>query len=239
MPRFFVDTVQEHTALTGADAQHISRSLRMKAGDELILCDGTDFEYQCRIEQITGSEVLCKLEKKSPCLSEPTLRLTLYQAIPKLDKLEMIIQKGVELGVYKIVPVLTSRCVVRPDEKSFRSRLERYEKISLEAAKQSGRGRIPQVCEFISFKEALEEMRRDELALICYEKGGSRLEDSLFGDINSLSLLIGSEGGFEPAEAEAAKAAGVLPIFLGHRILRCETAPLAAISIIMNRTGNI
>ena len=159
--------------------------------------------------------------------------------MPKLDKLEMIIQKSVELGASKIVPVLTRRCISRPTEKDFRKKLERLNKIALEAAKQSGRGIIPEVAPIMSFKNALSEMTKDDCAVMLYEEGGIRFSELETENKKSFSMLIGSEGGFDPEEAEAAKNAGITPIWLGDRILRCETAPLTAISILMYITKNL
>lgn len=239
MPRFFIDEIGDTTTILGADATHIARSLRMKVGDEIVLCDKTGYDFICKIESFSDTAVNCRLIEKIPSLSEPTVRLTLYQAMPKLDKLETIIQKSVELGACKIVPVLTSRCVSRPDEKSFLKKLDRYEKISLEAAKQSGRGIVPEICGIITFENAVLEMSKSDISLICYEKGGEKLKDIGLECKKNISIMIGSEGGFDSSEIEFAKAHGIIPIWLGNRILRCETAPLAAISIIMNLTGNI
>lgn len=239
MPRFFADKIENPAVLAGDDAQHISRSLRMKAGEELILCDKAGFDYRCRIESLTDSAVICAVLEKTASLSEPDVQVTLYQAFPKADKFETILQKSVELGAVRIVPVLTARCVARPDEKSFRKKLERLEKISLEAAKQSGRGIIPEIGGILSFKDALAEMSGADTALMAYEKGGERLDTLDFTGKKNIAVLVGSEGGFEPSEAEAAKSSGVLPVWLGNRILRCETAPLALLSILMHKTGNM
>ena len=239
MPRFFVDNITETTEITGADATHISRSLRMKVDDGIVLCDKTGYDFLCRIESFTENSVFCRLIEKVPSISEPSVKLTLYQALPKLDKFETIIQKSVELGVSRIVPVISSRCVSRPDEKGFLKKLERYEKISLEAAKQSGRGIIPEITEIIDYKSAIMKMKSDDVSLICYEKGGEKLKDVGLSDSGNVSVMVGSEGGFETSEVLYAKDNGVIPISLGNRILRCETAPLAVIAIIMSLTENM
>lgn len=239
MPRFFTDTppTDGNIIITGDDARHIGRSLRMSIGEEITVCfDGTD--YHCVLERINDAGVSARVIS-SDISREPSVSLTLFQAVPKTDKLEFIIQKAVELGAVSIVPVLTKRCVSRPDEQKFEKKLERLEKISLEAAKQSGRGIIPSVSGIISFEKCLCEMSELDVRLMCYEKGGQRLSRQTFPPGCSIGLLIGSEGGFEPDEAEKAVKSGVTPIWLGDRILRCETAPLAAISIIMNLTDNI
>lgn len=237
--QIFLDNIAETTEITGENAHHISRSLRMKPGEELILCDKRGTDFLCEITDFTSDSVFCKVKEQFPTKSEPSINLTLYQALPKLDKFELILQKAVELGIYRIVPVLTSRCISRPDEKSFRKKLERYEKIALEAAKQSGRGIIPEISGILSYKGALKEMSEQDLALMCYEHGGEKLGKLFLPSYKNISLLIGSEGGFSEDEVKQAKDNNVTPVWLGERILRCETAPLAAISIIMNLTDNM
>ena len=239
MPRFFIDEppINGEILIQGEDARHIGRSLRMAVGEEITACcAGTD--YLCRLEKISDSAVIAGVISSEKS-KEPNIELTLYQAVPKTDKLELIIQKAVELGAVKIVPVMTKRCISRPEKSQFDKKRERLQKIALEAAKQSGRGIIPQVSGIISFEKCLEEMRGLDLGLICYEKGGERLSSLKYPVGGSIGLLIGSEGGFDPSEAEDAVSAGITPIWLGDRILRCETAPLAAIAVIMSLTGNI
>lgn len=239
MPRFFTDDINENTArITGDDAVHIGRSLRMRLGDEITLCSG-GVEYICKIRSISDKEVLCDVLSSQKTKAEPSIELTLFQAMPKLDKLEFIVQKAVELGVCRIVPVLTERCVSRPDSKSFEKKLARLQKIAEGAAKQSGRGIIPQVTDIISIETAAKQMKECDISLICYEKGGRRLCGSMFADKRSVALMIGSEGGFCESEVKLCEESGALPIWLGERILRCETAPIAAVSIIMHLTENM
>ena len=166
-------------------------------------------------------------------------KLTLFQAMPKSDKMELIVQKAVELGAAEIVPVLTERCVSRPDEKSLEKKRQRWQKIALEAAKQSGRGTIPTIGEALSFKGCIERMKLSDRSFMCYEKGGESLSAENLSGAKSIGLLIGSEGGFEQREADFAAENGIILTGLGKRILRCETAPIAAISIIMSLTGNM
>ena len=178
MPRFFVDSItdEKYAAITGEDARHISRSLRMKKDDALtVTCGGID--YSCIIKEISDSMVSLEVLFFNKCKSEPGIDLTLFQAVPKLDKLELIIQKSVELGVNRIVPVLTRRCVSRPSEKDFAKKLQRLNKIAEEAAKQSGRGNIPEICGIVSFDEAVNELCGNDISLLCYENGGERLSD--------------------------------------------------------------
>lgn len=240
MPRFFVDNItdEKYAVITGEDARHISRSLRMKKEDALtVTCDGID--YSCVIKNITDESVELEVLFFEKCKSEPSIDLTLYQAVPKLDKLELIIQKSVELGVNRIVPVLTRRCVSRPSEKDFEKKRQRYQRIALEAAKQSGRGVIPEVLPMIGFNEALERMKNDDCPLMLYEQGGVRFSEAGLSEAKTVSLLIGSEGGFDESEVARADESGVKRIWLGDRILRCETAPIAAVSITMFLTGNL
>lgn len=239
MPRFFTDApASDFITVTGSDARHIGYSLRMKIGEEVTFChSGTD--YNCVIESITESEVLCRVVEAVPSKSEPSVQITLYQAYPKQDKLELIIQKTTELGVTRIVPFISSRCIARPDEKSYRKKQERMQKIAEEAAKQSGRGIIPEIAPLMTMKQALEDMKNFELKLFCYENGGEKLSTIPVAEAKSIAVMIGSEGGFERAEAEAAEKLGATQIWLGERILRCETCPIAVTAILMNLTGNM
>lgn len=241
MPRFFTDEIDENNiVLTGSDANHIGRSLRMRLGEEItVCCRGID--YRCTISGITADSVYLELAEKQRCAAEPDIEVTLFQAVPKLDKLEYIIQKSVELGVSRIVPVLTRRCVSRPDEKDFeRKKLPRLRKIAEEAAKQSGRGTVPEVTPIASLRQALEMMKElDCTALLYEEEGGRSFGDVPLSGIKTAGLFIGSEGGFDREEAEAAVNAGAVQVWLGKRILRCETAPITALSILMFLTNNM
>lgn len=239
MPRFFVDNINdEFVFLDEESSAHIGKSLRMKKGDELILCDAQGFDYKSTVESF-GEKVCCKIIKKEKCLAEPSINVTLYQAVPKMDKLETIVQKSVELGVTQIVPVLTSRCVSRPDSKTMDRKISRLSKISLEAAKQSGRGIIPEVSKMLTFKEAVDRMSNDDCGILFYEGGGKNLCDIEIKQNSSVSIFVGSEGGFEESEVQYAESNGIIRVGLGPRILRCETAPLAALAIIMNLTKNM
>ncbi len=233
MPRFFTDNIAGDAALiVGEDARHIALSLRCRPGEELTLCDGHGADYRCRITGVSEKEVALEVLSSGPSRGEPPVRITLYQAMPKGDKLELIVQKAVELGAAEIVPVLTSRCISRPDPRTMEKKRERLQKIALEAAKQSGRGMIPRVGPLLSWKEALEGMNRDQLAILFYEEAREPLGPLLRSRPASVSLLIGSEGGFSPEEAREAEERGLRPCTMGPRILRCETAPLYALSAI-------
>ena len=240
MPRFFTNEINEdNIVLTGSDANHIGRSLRMKKGEEVtVCCNGTD--YNCTIASITPDSVYLDLVEKHPCAAEPDLKVTLFQAVPKLDKLEYIIQKSVELGVTRIVPVLTRRCVSRPDEKDFAKKLPRLNKIAAEAAKQSGRGIIPEVTPIVSFRQAVSMMSELDRNILLYEEqGGCSFGEVDLSGISTAGLVIGSEGGFDQEEAETMVSSGAVRVWLGKRILRCETAPITALSILMFLTNNM
>lgn len=258
MPRFFVEPVPqgefyrepceyEEFCIQGADARHIIRSLRMKKGETLTICDCRGNDYDCRIVGFGEEIVTLRILSARKTEAEPSARVTLYQGLPKSDKFDWIVQKAVELGVYRIVPVLTARCVSRPDEKAMGKKIERWQKIAAEAAKQSGRGILPAVGELLSLRQALEhagegEERsnpRESLKLLFYEGGGERILNLVREETEVISVFIGPEGGFEPWEVELAKEKGALPATLGPRILRTETAPLAALTAIMQATGNL
>ena len=240
MPRFFTDNINENDiVLDGENARHIGRSLRMRPKEELTVCCG-GVDYDCEIRQITEDCVYLDLLEKHPCYAEPTVNVTLFQAMPKLDKLEHIIQKSTELGVSRVVPVLTRRCISRPTEKDFAKKLPRLAKIAEEAAKQSGRGIIPEISPMVSYKQCLEMMKELDKTIMLYEgEGGKPFGDVAVEGIKTAGLLIGSEGGFDVAEVEDAVSAGAERVWLGKRILRCETAPISALSILMFLTKNM
>ena len=240
MPRFFTNEIDENNiTLTGSDAVHVGRSLRMKPGEPLTVCCG-GIDYNCEISEITSDTVYLSLKEKVVCAAEPNIEVTLFQAVPKMDKLEYIIQKSVELGVSRIVPMLMRRCVSRPDERDFAKKLARLNKIAAEAAKQSGRGIIPQVTPIVSYKKALEMMKElDRNVLLYEEEGGVSFGEVDLTGAKTVGLVIGSEGGFDREEAEACTAVGAAQVWLGKRILRCETAPITALSILMFLTNNM
>lgn len=241
MPRFFIDESAlngDIIIITGGDAVHIGRSLRMKIGDSITFCrEGIDFESV--IEKMTSDEVYCRVIEKIPSSSEPKLRLTIYQALPKQDKPELIIQKCTELGAARIVFFISKRCVSRPDEKSAEKKLMRWRKIAEEAAKQSGRGNIPEICGIMSFDEAVKDLCENEIPLLCYENGGERLSEIDFSGKSTCGVMIGAEGGFDRTEADICCEKGAVPIWLGKRILRCETCPIAVTAMIMMSAGEV
>lgn len=241
MPRFFVESLAgDPIVIEGGDARHIALSLRMKQGEELILCDGKGTEAVCAVASVCPESVVLDVKERRASETEPKTRVTLYQALPKADKMEYIVQKAVELGVYRIVPVLTSRCISRPDEKTAAKKRERLCKIAAEAAKQSGRGIIPEVDGVLTFKNAVKEMSTAGLPIFFFEHASLPLrkymEKYTGGDI---AVMVGAEGGFSDEEAVFAEENGLLSASLGPRILRCETAPVAALAAIMYAAGEM
>ena len=243
MPRFFIDpdTVGERVRITGEDAGHITRTLRMKPGEQICLCDGAGMDYTGRIVALDGVTVDVQILSACTSEAEPDVRVALYISISKGEKMEMCVQKAVELGASEVVPVMSARCVSRPDEKTMEKKVSRWQKIAAEAAKQAGRGIIPVVHRVLTLEQALHDAGRFELSLFLYE--GEReyslkraLEE---GEYASIALFSGPEGGYEPAEATCAVHAGARCVTLGPRILRCETAPIAALSAVMYASGNL
>lgn len=245
MPRFFTQDITEAGGcITGEDAKHIAKVLRMKVGDELTVCDTKGRDYNCMIEEIGAGEVRLKVLSVAPSQSEPDVRVHLYQAMPKADKMETIIQKAVELGAASITPVMTRRCVSRPDAKSMDKKLVRYNRIALEAAKQCGRGVVPPVLPLLELPQALEQMQRTGCSILFYENATAPAKQVIAkaresGKELEIAVLIGAEGGFDEDEVALAREHGCHILSLGKRILRCETAPLAALTILMYETGNM
>ncbi len=239
MTRFFVEPgqlQQDMIALTGENAAH-AKVLRLKAGEEVLVCDGQGHECLCKVtaQDTYALQVL----QRQDSLSEARVSVSIYMALPKADKLEHVIQKATELGACEVVTFPTARCVSRPDDKSLRKKLERWQKIAASAAEQSGRGRIPQVLVLSSYAEALSRAAQADKAIVFYEnEHATTLRQALMGGrYKSISLLSGPEGGFEESEIEQAGKAGLQVCTLGRRILRCETAPLCGLSAVMYDAG--
>lgn len=239
MPRFFcIDKKEEMFYLDKEDSKHIIKSLRMKDGDDIVICDKNGYDYDCKII-ICDDIVRAKIISKKMNDTEADIKITLYQAMAKGDKFETIVQKAVELGVYEIVPVITNRCISRPDKKSLKKKIERYNKISLSASKQSGRGIVPKVRGMIDYKSAVAEMKQSDMSILFYENGGSNLKDYSYQNLKTISFMIGSEGGFDASEVDFAKENDIIIMGLGKRILRCETASIAALSALMLLSDNM
>lgn len=247
MQRFFVEPHQIDEAahqihIIGTDVNHISNVLRMKQGEEVWISDGGQKEYLCAIEAFSADEVLLHIIYAQEPDYELPSRIYLFQGLPKADKMELIIQKAVELGAYEIIPVETKRCVVKLDGKKAAKKVERWQQIAESAAKQSKRMLIPNVHQVLSFKEALKYAESMDIRLIPYElaKGMQETKEILAAieQGQSIGIFIGPEGGFEEKEVEAAISEGAKPITLGKRILRTETAGLAILSVLMFQLEN-
>ena len=241
MVRFFMDP-QELSAdtltLTGENAQH-AKVLRLKAGEQVLVCDGQGNECLCTVREQLGNEWTLQVERRQASEAEAAVEVSVYMAFPKADKLEHVIQKATELGAFEIVAFPSSRCVSRPDEKSLKKKLERWQKIAASAAEQSGRGRIPQVLVLDSYRAALDRAARSDRAILLYEnERATTLKMALEeAPLSTVSILSGPEGGLEEKEVRQAMDAGIRVCTLGRRILRCETAPLCALSAIMYAAG--
>ena len=241
MPRFFVTegTLNGDTVLlTGENADH-ARVLRLKPSEVVTLCDGKATECVCRIESLDAGNYVLKIMERGTPSAETAVKVSVYMAFSKGDKLEHVIQKATELGACEIVAFPSARCVSRPDEKSLKKKLERWQKIAASAAEQSGRGLIPEVIVLSTYKEALARAATADLSILFYENEHSTtLHYALTNnDFRSVSLLTGPEGGLEESEVEKAREAGLQVCTLGRRILRCETAPLCALSAVMYHIG--
>ena len=236
MARFFVDKEkidENRIIIEGADAHHIARSLRMAEGDSVVVCDGEGGEYSCTLSRIRDDECICDIVERLESGAEPLTHITLCMAYPKGDKLEVVIQKAVELGAGRIIPFESSRCIKRPKAEKADKQTARLARIAEEAAKQCGRARIPEVTQPMSYKQMLSEAAKTSLPLFCYEnEEGLTVKDIIKGRERpeSVAVIVGSEGGFSPEEAEEAIAAGCKSVSLGNRILRCETAPSFVLS---------
>lgn len=241
MPRFFVDQQPQDgvLTLTGENAHHAGRVLRLRVGEGVTLCDGAGMDFDCTVEAVEKEAVTCRVVSCHAADTEPKQSITLFMALPKGDRMEFIVQKAVELGVSRIVPYLSKNCVSRPDKTE--KKVERWRKIAAEAAKQCGRGRLPEVAAVVPVAQAIAQAAESETALFFYEnEKRTGLRDALAGGVrDTVSLMVGPEGGFDPAEARAAVDAGLQSVSLGTRILRCETAPIAALAAVLYAGGNM
>ena len=241
MTRFFVEPEEllpEFLVLTGENAQH-AKVLRLKNGEEVLVCDGQGRECLCTVSDVSPGQISLVVKKRQESETEAAVQVSVYMAFPKADKLEHVIQKATELGAYEIVAFPSARCISKPDDKSLKKKLERWQKIAASAAEQSGRGRIPQVLTVGSYREALERAAAADKAILFYEnERATTLRMALeAGEYRTVSLLTGPEGGLEEKEVAQAQEAGLQVCTLGKRILRCETAPLCALSAVMYATG--
>ena len=239
MQQFFAEPswiTESEILIRGADLNHMKNVLRMKVGEDVRINDGQGTTYLCCLNRYEKDQAVLDVFRKLDTETELPSEIILFQGLPKSDKMDLIVQKCVELGVDRIVPVSTKRAVVKLDAKKEQTRLKRWNTISESAAKESGRGVIPEVSGVMSFGKALEEAKKLDVLLIPYERAEHMAETRrVMGEIRpgqSVGIFIGPEGGFEESEVEEAVAAGAKAITLGKRILRTETAGLAVMSML-------
>ena len=240
MQHFFVTPDQvkgDLILIEGSDVNHMKNVLRMRQGEEVTISDGNNRQYLCEIKEYENEQAVLQIVEETSTNTELPSRIYLFQGLPKQDKMELIVQKCVELGVYNIIPVATKRCVVKLDDKKARKKTERWQQIAESAAKQAGRGVIPEVQDVMNFKSALECAKKRDVVLIPYELAeGMQVTKQVISNIKpgqSVGIFIGPEGGFEREEVEMAIETGAKAITLGKRILRTETAGLTTLSVLM------
>ncbi|MCX7710420.1 MAG: 16S rRNA (uracil(1498)-N(3))-methyltransferase [Clostridia bacterium] len=245
MPRFFVDksNVRGDTIfITGEDVGHIKKVLRLRPGENIIICDGNGTDYLSEIQSIEQDKVIAGINAVEKNLSEPPIDIVLFQGLPKSDKMDFIIQKSVELGVNSIVPVSTERTVVKIDtKKDADHKVVRWQRIALEAAKQCNRGIVPKIEAPVTFEQALNAIKNFDISLIPYEKENqNKLNNTLQKqNLKRIAVFIGPEGGFSEKEIQRSKESGTIPVTLGPRILRTETAGIMVLSILMYALGDV
>ncbi|MBP3907127.1 MAG: 16S rRNA (uracil(1498)-N(3))-methyltransferase [Peptostreptococcaceae bacterium] len=246
MDRFFVDkkniNIENNTCIIeGEDVKHISKVLRCRIGEELEVCDNNNNEYICEITNIDKNQVELNILEKVDIQRESDLKIKVYQGLPKGPKMEMILQKLTEVGVDEIILVQTKRTVVKVDDKKEDKKLERWERIIYEAAKQSKRGKIPTLRGVLTFKEALADMKENDFNIAPYENEKTKsIKQAIKGvNINNIGIFVGPEGGFEETEIEAIEDIGGQSVSLGPRILRTETASLVASSIVLYELSDL
>lgn len=241
MHRFYVGTENiedNRIVITGSDVNHIKNVLRLNKGEKIVICDGQGQDYYCIIDNVAKEQVIAVIEDKQKANTELRTKIYLFQGLPKKDKMEFIVQKAVELGVYEIVPVKMKRTIVKIDnEKKERTKLNRWQTIANEASKQSRRGILPNVHEIVSYKEAIDMAKELEYVILPYELAEdmeyTRKSIEEASKCSSIGIFIGPEGGFDEEEVSFAKEIGIKTITLGNRILRTETAGLTALAMLM------
>ncbi len=240
MQNFFVTPSQvegESIYIEGSDVNHIRHVLRMRIGEELMVSDGNNQRYRCTVSGFEEKRVELRIVETLEADTELPSRIYLFQGLPKQEKMELIVQKCVELGVYEVIPVAMKRCVVKLDDKKAQKKRTRWQEIAKSAAKQAGRSMIPQVSEVMSYKDALQKAQELDVLLIPYELARDMKETKeILRTIQpgqSIGIFIGPEGGFEKEEVELAILSGAKEITLGRRILRTETAGLSIVSVLM------
>jgi len=245
MRRFFaeINPEMDSVVLSTEDSNHIVNVLRLERGAQIVVCDGRGIDYLCEISQVTKGMVVASILSSSPCCAEPQTQITLFQGLPKADKMELIIQKCVEIGVFEIVPVITERTIVKLNGKET-AKIARWQKIAESAAKQAGRGIIPCVGEVATFRQSLEVAQSFENKIVAYENEKNfSIKEYLIGaavhGVPSLALFIGPEGGFSDKEAQTMANSEIAHVSLGKRILRTETAGMAALTAVLYELGDM
>ena len=232
----------DYIDIRGGDVNHIKNVIRLKAGDEVLISSGDNYDYLCSIERISDDVVTAKIIETREKMNELPVKVYLFQGLPKADKMELIIQKAVELGAFSVIPVETKRCVVKLDAKKAAKKVARWQQIAESAAKQSKRMLIPEIHEVMTYKEALAFAGHLDVKLIPYELAkGMKETREILNELRpgqSIGIFIGPEGGFEEEEVSKALEAGAHAITLGRRILRTETAGLAILSVLMFQLEN-
>lgn len=237
MRRFF--SLNTDLSPSKEDVNHIVNVLRLIPGDEIIICDGKSTDYLCRITEVSKSGISIEVLSSSPNLCEPRAHVTLFQGLPKSDKMDLIVQKCVELGISRIIPVECARSIAKITGNADK-KIARWQSISESAAKQSGRGIVPEIGDVLDFESAVHQMKSFDLALMPYElENANSIQNALenHSKVNSLAIFIGPEGGISNEEADLAKSHGIIPVSLGKRILRCETAGFTALTLSLAYLG--
>lgn len=237
MQRYFISVDRitgTHIHLTGDEVHHIKNVMRSKPGDRIIVCNEDGYDYVCVIEEMSSRQIDCRLVEKFPSQGEPRTNITIAQSLVKGDKFEWIVQKGTEIGASAFQPFQSARSIVKINAQKETKKRDRWQRIAKEAAEQSHRGKVPAVLPVLSWNAMLDEIEKFPLALIAYEKGGMPVNQVIPNfQAEKILLLIGPEGGFTEEEIDEAHARGAVPITLGPRILRAETAPLVALSCLL------
>lgn len=240
MPKFFTarENIKDTTLIIDSeDANHLKKVLRINVGDKITVCDGAGIDYTVRVSEIGKNEIECDIIDRQKSDTEPNINITLYQGLPKAAKMDYIIQKNTELGISKIVPAKLARCVVKLENKAAEDKkFERWQKIAVASAKQSGRGIVPEIGNPMTVDEIIEDVKDYDLVFVPYEcEDQSRLKTIVESapDAKDIAFIIGPEGGFDISEIEKLKAAGIKTVTLGKRILRTETAAEAVVSMLM------
>ncbi len=245
MHRFFVDSKnigEETIEIDGEDVKHIANALRLEVGDEIEVCDKLSMDYRCKIQEISKENIICEILETYKSRGESEIEVVLFQGLPKSTKMELIVQKCTELGIKKIVPLMTTRCVAKlNDRKKEDKKIERWAKISEEAAKQSKRGIIPEISNAMSFKQALEHLKSEDMVIVPYESEEDIELKSVLKNCKSskINIVIGPEGGFDESEIEDLKKINAHIVTLGPRILRTETAGFTTTALILYELGDL